>query len=147
MGANKQDKGGDFRKRLLKRFPKQVRLDHEKSPSNGPSENFEASTDSANDQSVPPATPESVLVPSPEQSRQNYSHTGLWARAADSLDPGDREKLEKLVRSKRECPNGHGPDILADEVNSTLFRAEKLKDENKEVTWRPVSPLCSQNSN
>ncbi|KAG6355420.1 hypothetical protein INS49_003382 [Diaporthe citri] len=77
-------------------------------------------------------------MPPAEQSKEDAKHMGLWTRAANNLDPRDREKLDNLIRSKVECLNGHGPDSLADEVNSTLSRAEKLKEESKEVTWRPV---------
>lgn len=141
MKENKKGNRESFRKRIPKRFPKRLRGYHEESQSNEPLANVEASTDTATAPLSPPAQPEFILVPSPEQSRQDASQMGLWTRAANSLGPRDREKLENLVRSKFDCPNGHGPDSLADEVNSTLSRAEKLKEENKEVTWRPVSPL------
>lgn len=139
MREKKKDNRGSFRERLIKRFPKRSRRDHEKSQSNEVLANVEASINTATAPPAPPAQIESILEPSPEQSKQDAKHMSLWTRAANSLDLRDREKLESLVRSKLEYPNDHGPDSLADEVNLTLSRAEKLKDESKEVAWRPVS--------
>lgn len=147
MGEHKEAKRWNLGGRLIKHFPKRLRSKSPKSPLNRPPAREEASSDAVTTSSIPPAQKALVLVPSPVQSEQNPSQKGLWVTAADSLDPGDRGKLDNLLRSKRECPNGRGPDSLADEVSSTLSGAEKLKEEGREATWRPVSSFRFQKSN
>lgn len=135
-GEMKANKAGLREK--LERFSKRFREKHE------PSANEQPSIDTVTGPSIPPAETEPVTGPSPKLSEQSTSQMGLWGKAAASLNPGDRDTLERLIKSKREYHDGPRPVSLANEVDSTLSRAKKLKEEDKEATWRPVSPLWSQ---
>lgn len=140
MGRKGESNRGKLRERLLKHFSKRLRGDHEDNPPRMPVANIELRTD-VTDPSSPSAEDNSVSVPSPEQMKQDCSQMGLWMRAANSLGPRDREQLGKIIRSKRNYLDGREPDLLAEEVNSTLSRAEQLKMEGKESSWGPVSPF------
>jgi hypothetical protein len=84
----------------------------------------------------------------------------LWEAAAKSLEPEDQKKLDVLIKSNRESqaadpsskcqgqgssPDGDGGDSLTHDVNHILSGAKKLKDQDKNATWRPVSSTPSQN--
>jgi hypothetical protein len=76
----------------------------------------------------------------------------LWGKAAKSLDKGDLEKLNRLIKSKQEGEEagpskGHEGCLLSDghdndptaEVSLVLSRLQRLKDKDEDATWRPVS--------
>lgn len=145
MGKDKRRDKGEG----CKWFLKKIREKHKRSPPNKPSESEAARGNTSITPSNPPAQTEPCLGASdgsrlPEQSKQTPPQLGLWGKAADSLDRGDREKLDILNRSKRQASDGHVRDSLADEVNLVLATAEKLKEEDKEATWKPVGSLRPQ---
>jgi len=93
-------------------------------------------------------------------SQQDEQALTLWEAAAKSLEQKDRDKLDVLIKSKREehaanassngqtpslCPDAHKGDSLSDDVNRVLSTAQKLKDE-EEKTERPVSSTPYPNS-
>lgn len=76
----------------------------------------------------------------------------LWKEAAKSLDNGVRDKLDRIIKSKREGeaadpPEDHGgsspPSGCGDEppaaVSSVLSEADKCKKKDEKATWKPVS--------
>jgi hypothetical protein len=65
--------------------------------------------------------------------------TTLWDEAVNGLEPGDREKLDILIKFKRHGQAADGVCSRADHVGLVLSRAENLRDRNKEATWSPVS--------
>jgi len=86
-------------------------------------------------------------------SQQDEQALTLWEAAAKSLEQEDRDKLDVLIKSKREeqvaeassksqtrssCPDADGGDSLQGDVNRVLSTAQKLAEED-EKTWRPVS--------
>lgn len=147
MGKGKGEDKGEGRRW----FWKKLRGKHQECPPDKSPASAGASGHAITFPSNPPAQTEpgsgaSSGNPSPEQGKPGPSQLGLWGKAADSLDRGDREKLDILIRSKREAFDGHGRDSLADDVNLVLATAEKLKEEDKEATWKPVSSLRPQNS-
>jgi hypothetical protein len=96
---------------------------------------------------------EQPFQPLQEQAKQAPPQLGvesLWKEAAESLDPGDRKKLDNLIQSKREgqaaglSPNGHREVPSADDVSLIISRAKRLKDKDQKATWRPVSSTPSQ---
>jgi len=74
----------------------------------------------------------------------------LWEEAADSLDKPEREKLDRLIKSKREGQEGDshpsipGGDLSADDVSVVLARAQALGDKDK--AWSPVRCAPTRNS-
>lgn len=144
MREHKEENTKKMWQRLVERFTKRFRRKGQKGPFSRPPENEEASAAAVTTSSSLPVQAEPVLVLSPVQKEQNASQKGLWATAADSLDPGDRENVQNLLRSNEQLPKCHARDSLADEVNSTLAKAESLREEDEEATWKPVSPHLSR---
>jgi hypothetical protein len=77
----------------------------------------------------------------------------FWEQAAESLNEGDREKLNRLLERKRESeaadapkdykassPTGVHEDDPPAAVSSVLSEAEKCKVKVEKATWKPVSP-------
>ncbi|KAI3324731.1 hypothetical protein HD806DRAFT_53878 [Xylariaceae sp. AK1471] len=81
-------------------------------------------------------------------SREGEETSTLWEEAVNSLEPEDREKLDVLIKCKRDGQAADpsslgssffdGVDSLTDHVGLVLSRAKKLKDENNKATWSPV---------
>lgn len=141
MGKDKEDVKGKRRDRF-KRLWTRPNGDHERSPSSRPPTNEVISPDNV---PIAPASiveTEPVVSHSSEQIKQVSSETGLWAKAADSLGSKDREKLDKIVGCNQKSPRGNKGHSLAEDVDSTLARAEKLRGETVEATWKPVSHFC-----
>jgi hypothetical protein len=85
-----------------------------------------------------------------EQASPQLGVESLWKEAAEGLEPGDREKLDSLIKSKREdmaacsSPNEQGEGLFADDVSLILSRAKRLKEDDEKATWRHVSSITSQ---
>lgn len=138
MGKDKEDTKSRRRDRF-KRLWTRPRGGPEGSSSSRPPTNEVISSDDVPIPSTSIVETEPVGSHSSEQIKQNSSEIGLWVRAADSLDPKDREKLDKVVGCNQESPHGSKGHSLAEDVDSTLARAENLRGESAEATWTPVS--------
>jgi hypothetical protein len=90
-----------------------------------------------------------------QPSQQVEQALTLWEQAAKSLKPEDRDKLDVVMKSKREgsaadpsskgqkSSDADGGDSLTDDVNRVITSAQRLKDQD-EKTWRPVSSIPNQ---
>lgn len=80
-----------------------------------------------------------------EQAQIQLGTGSLWEKAAKSLDPKDREKLDGLIKSRLEgqvedaSTKGQEGGSPADVVNLIVSKAEELKKEDNNATWRLVS--------
>lgn len=83
-----------------------------------------------------------TVDPSSEVIKQNSPHLELWERAADSLGPEDRQKLDAILeRSTTGVPNGSVGDAPVNPVDAVLASAKRLQDEDENATWQPVSSI------
>ncbi|CZR64683.1 uncharacterized protein PAC_14581 [Phialocephala subalpina] len=94
--------------------------------------------------------PPQPLQEQDEQALLQLGTGSLWKKAAESLDHRDREKLNGLVKSKREGqtadspPDGQGEGPSAADVSLIISRAKRLEDEDKKGTWRAVLKNITQ---